>query len=40
MEEGIVSSRAHEPREAFVNQLESRLRADLRRQRMEARART
>ncbi len=35
-----MSSRAHEPREEFVNALESRLRADLRRQRLEPRTRT
>jgi Outer membrane efflux protein len=35
MEEGTMSSRAHEPREEFVNALESRLRGELRRQRIE-----
>jgi Outer membrane efflux protein len=36
MEEQNMSSRAHEPQEEFVNALENRLRADLRRQRLEA----
>jgi hypothetical protein len=40
MEERIMSSPAHEPREEFVTQLEDRLRADLRRQRLETDGRT
>ena len=39
MKERNMSSRAHEPREEFVTQLEHRLRADLRRQRLDAEAR-
>ncbi len=35
-----MSTHAHEPREDFVNQLEGRLRADLRRQRLETNTRT
>jgi hypothetical protein len=35
-----MSSRAHEPREEFVDELESRLRADLRRQSLASAART
>ena len=40
MEERTMSSRGHEPREEFVDELESRLRADLRRQRLASSARS